>query len=136
MTTKITFSISDLAKEFDLSTRTIRFYEEKGLLAPGRTSGGHRVYSKQDRSRIKLILRGKRFGNTLDEIVDMIGLASEPVSETEQISKTLAYGDRHLAEIRRNKEELELMEREILDLQERLQKRLKDIHAPEEKASD
>lgn len=127
MTIKTTFTISDLAREFDLSTRTIRFYEEKGLLSPARTAGGHRVYSRQDRSRIKLILRGKRFGNTLDEIVDMIGLASEPMSESEQIRKTMAYGDRHLEEIRRKQEELVLMEREILDLQDRLQQRLVDI---------
>ncbi len=130
MTSRTTYTISELAKEFDLSTRTIRFYEEKGLLAPDRTAGGHRVYSRQDRSRIKLILRGKRFGHTLDEIVDMIGLASEPVSEKEQIQKTMAYGDRHLAEIRRNMEEMELLEREILDLKVRLQKRLGEIEGP------
>lgn len=122
-----TFTISELANEFDLSTRTIRFYEEKGLLAPTRTAGGHRVYSRNDRSRIKLILRGKRFGHTLDEIVDMIGLASDDISEQEQIEKTLAYGDRHLEEIRRNLEELNVMEGEILDLQNRLKKRLAEL---------
>jgi DNA-binding transcriptional MerR regulator len=127
MTKQNGFSISQLAREFDLSTRTIRFYEEKGLLAPRRTPGGHRVYSKRDRARLKLILRGKRFGHTLDEIADMIGLASENMDEAAQIQRTLDYGDRHLDQIRSNITELRLMEREILELKERLTNRLAEI---------
>ena len=125
------YTISQLAREFDLSTRTIRFYEEKGLLAPQRTNGGHRVYFRQDRSRIRLILRGKRFGHTLDEIADMIGLASESMSEEEQIRKTLAYGDRHLQQIQRNMEDLRLMESDIRDLKQRLEKRLAGLREAE-----
>ena len=120
-------SISDLAREFDISTRTIRFYEEKGLIAPGRTNGGQRVYQRRDRARLKLILRGKRFGHTLDEIAEMIGLASEDLDEKEQIRRTLAYGDRNLDEIQRRLEEMRLMEQEILSLKERLQERLRRL---------
>jgi DNA-binding transcriptional MerR regulator len=123
------WSISELAKEFDLSTRTIRFYEEKGLLSPERTAGGHRYYTRRDRARLRLILRGKRFGHSLEEIADMIGPASAELCETEQIRKSLAYGDRNLAEICRRMEELKLMEREILDLREKLTERLKELEA-------
>ena len=62
-----THTISELAQEFGLTTRTIRFYEEKGLIAPVRV-GQKRLYSNADRVRIKLILRGKRIGMTLQEL--------------------------------------------------------------------
>ena len=122
-----TFTIGQLAEEFDLSTRTIRFYEEKNLLCPERTVGGHRVYSRRDRARLKLILRGKRFGHTLDEIADMIGMASEELDEKDQIRKTLAYGERNLNEIRAAMRELQLIEQDILDMGERLTKRLEEL---------
>ena len=65
MDTEITFSISELAQEFDISSRTIRFYEEKGLIAPRRTKGNQRRYTAKDRFRLKWIIRGKRFGYSL-----------------------------------------------------------------------
>ena len=68
-----TFSIVDLAREFDVTTRTIRFYEEHGLLAPTRR-GSRRIYAPRDRTRLKLIMRGKRLGFSLAEIKEMIEL--------------------------------------------------------------
>jgi DNA-binding transcriptional MerR regulator len=68
-----TYTISDLAQEFGVTTRTIRFYEEKGLVTPLR-EGQKRLYSPADRVRIKLILRGKRIGMTLRECVDFIDM--------------------------------------------------------------
>ncbi|MEM7208355.1 MAG: MerR family DNA-binding transcriptional regulator [Pseudomonadota bacterium] len=68
-----TFSISELAKQFSVTTRAIRFYEDKGLLNPTR-NGRNRVYSKRDRTRLKLVLRGKRLGFTLDETREIIDL--------------------------------------------------------------
>jgi DNA-binding transcriptional MerR regulator len=65
---KAIYSISDLSSEFGITNRSIRFYEEKGLIQPDRTTGNQRRYSPKDRVRLKLILRGKRFGYTLDEI--------------------------------------------------------------------
>ena len=65
------YSISDLAQEFNLTTRAIRFYEDEGLLQPGR-SGRRRVYGTRDRVRLKLILRGKRLGFSLSEVRDII----------------------------------------------------------------
>ncbi|WP_199611433.1 MerR family transcriptional regulator [Flocculibacter collagenilyticus] len=70
---EITFSISDLAKEFDITTRSIRFYEDQGLLMPSR-SGQTRIYSKRDRVRLKLILRGKRLGFSLAETKNLFEL--------------------------------------------------------------
>ncbi len=69
----MSFSISELANEFDITTRTIRFYEEKGLLSPTR-KGQQRVYSNRDRVRLKLILRGKRLGMTLEQAAEIISL--------------------------------------------------------------
>jgi len=119
------FSISKLAEELGISTRTIRFYEEKGLIRPARTKGNQRIYSKRDRTRLKLILRGRRFGYSLDEISEMIGLSDVDMDEMSQIQKSLDYGDRKLEDIRQRIEELRMLERDMLDMKERLVKRLK-----------
>lgn len=71
------YFIGELAEEFDVTTRTLRFYEEKGLLSPSR-SGQTRVYSAADRTRLKLILRGKRLGLSLDQSAEII-LMYDPV---------------------------------------------------------
>jgi DNA-binding transcriptional MerR regulator len=67
------YSIGDLAGEFAISTRTIRFYEAKGLIAPKR-AGTTRIYSRRDRARLILILRGKRLGFSLEEVAEYLGL--------------------------------------------------------------
>jgi DNA-binding transcriptional MerR regulator len=68
------YCISELASEFAISPRSIRFYEEKGLISPKRTAGNQRIYNKRDRARLKLILRGRRFGYSLEEISEMIAI--------------------------------------------------------------
>ena len=82
LTEKPSWTIGQLADDLDVSTRSIRFYEEKGLLKPARSAGRYRVYDKRDRARLKLILRGKRFGMTLDEILEVLGLATVDMDET------------------------------------------------------
>ncbi|PLW68679.1 MerR family transcriptional regulator [Pseudohalioglobus lutimaris] len=79
-----TYTISELAKEFEVTTRTIRFYEEKGLIAPLR-QGQKRLYTPADRVRIKLILRGKRIGMTLDECVEVIDMYDPAHNNSEQL---------------------------------------------------
>ncbi|MEM1153498.1 MAG: MerR family DNA-binding transcriptional regulator [Pseudomonadota bacterium] len=79
-----TYSISDLAKEFEVTTRTIRFYEEKGLISPLR-DGQKRLYSNADRVRIKLILRGKRIGMTLQESVEFIDMYDPEHNNDDQL---------------------------------------------------
>tara|TARA_R110002049_G_scaffold124997_10_gene280547 strand:+ start:1884 stop:2273 length:390 start_codon:yes stop_codon:yes gene_type:complete len=80
-----TYTISELAQEFGVTTRTIRFYEEKGLIQP-RRDGQKRLYSAADRVRIKLILRGKRIGMTLQESVDVIDMYDPSHNNTQQLN--------------------------------------------------
>jgi DNA-binding transcriptional MerR regulator len=81
---KQTYTISELASEFEVTTRTIRFYEEKGLVQPVR-EGQKRLYTAADRVRIKLILRGKRIGMTLQESVEVIDLYDPQRNNAEQL---------------------------------------------------
>ena len=121
------YIISDLATEFDISSRTIRFYEEKGLISPRRTKGNQRIYGKRDRARLKLILRGKRFGYSLDEIAEMIGMTDLNMSEVEQIEKSLDYAKKNLAEIRDRIKDLELLEEDLLSVKAKLDKRMDQL---------
>ena len=83
-----TYTISELAQEFGVTTRTIRFYEEKGLIQPLR-DGQKRLYTPADRVRIKLILRGKRIGMTLQESVDLIDMYDPSRNNTQQLNSLL-----------------------------------------------
>lgn len=83
------FSISELANEFAISTRTIRFYEEKGLIHPQRR-GQRRIYTTADRARIKLILRGKRIGLSLAESVEIIDMYAHEGNDAAQLRSLLA----------------------------------------------
>lgn len=130
---KASHSISDLAAEFGITSRSIRFYEEKGLIHPGRTRGNQRIYTPKDRARLKLILRGKRFGYTLDEIAKMIGLADVDVNEIDQIRSALSYGDKKLKEIGQRLTELKALEADIRTVREKLIRRLETL---ERKKSD
>ncbi len=78
------YGIAELAREFNVTTRTIRFYEDKGLLSPER-QGQRRVYSPRDRVRLRLIMRGKRLGFSLSEIRQMIDLYDDDPSEVAQL---------------------------------------------------
>jgi DNA-binding transcriptional MerR regulator len=88
MNTARTYTISELAAEFDVSTRTIRFYEEKGFITPER-DGTRRIYSAADRARIRLILRGKRIGLTLAESVEIIDMYDTQGNNAEQLDALL-----------------------------------------------
>ncbi len=124
---KQTFTISELAAQLDISPRTIRFYEEKGLISPRRTPGNQRVYTPKDRARLKLILRGKRFGFSLDEIAEMIGTPDADMGEVEQIRKSLDYGRKKLEEIRDRMKDLIILEQDLLAVQKKLLKRLEEL---------
>ncbi len=124
---KTRFSISELADELDISTRAIRFYEEKGLIRPERTQGNHRIYHKRDRTRLKLILRGKRLGYSLDEIAEMIGMAEFNMDEVEQLKKSLAYGDKKLKEVDERMEELQVLKQDLYAVRQKILNRLAQI---------
>ena len=110
-----TYSISSLSKEFGISTRSVRFYEEIGLIFPQRGPGGQRVFNSDDRARLKLILRGKRFGLALEEIVAILGKANHRLGEKEQIRNALRYGEIYLTKVRTQIAELRQIEREMLE---------------------
>jgi len=82
------YTISQLASEFDVTARTLRFYEDKGLLSPAR-KGQARIYSARDRAKLKLILQGKRIGLPLDEIKDLMGLYELHGNKPEELRATL-----------------------------------------------
>ena len=88
-TERAEFSISELAQEFDVTPRAIRFYEDQGLLAP-RREGQRRIYTPRDRTRLKLTLRGKRLGLTLAEIRELIDMYESPADTAQQLQAFLA----------------------------------------------
>ncbi len=100
------YSIRDLADEFKVTTRTIRFYEDKGLMAPER-EGQRRIYHRRDRARLILILRGKRLGFSLDEIQHLVELYDSPDDEIPQLEKYLETLRAHKQTLLSQKRDLE-----------------------------
>jgi len=101
-----TFSISDLAREFGVTTRTLRYYEERGYLRP-RRDGSKRIFSSADRTRIRLILRGKRIGLTLEECVEIIDMYRPGDGGEEQLNALLKRVGARRADLERQREDLE-----------------------------
>jgi DNA-binding transcriptional MerR regulator len=117
----ITYTISDLAREFDLTTRAIRFYEDLGLLQPERSGPGgrNRVYSVRDRTRLKLTLRAKRLGLSLTEAKDIIETYDSPRDTGAQLNKFLDVLALHrkqieeqMADLQANLDEIKVHQRE------------------------
>lgn len=129
-----TWSIGQLAQEMGVSTRSIRFYEEKGLLSPQRSNGGQRLYHKRDRTRLKLILRGKRFGLSLEQCADILGLAALEPDEASQIKKALSYGQEILADLERRLQDLKAMHREMKGVEKKMHARLAQLKAGRDQA--
>ena len=114
--------IGDLAREFDLTTRAIRFYEDCGLLAPQR-HGRTRVYSARDRTRLKLTLRGKRLGLTLAQVKELVDMYESPRDSAPQLRKFLVVLSAHRAELEQRMADLGATLAEVR-AQEREAKRL------------
>lgn len=104
-----TYTISDLAQEFDLTTRAIRFYEDMGLLEPERSGPGgrNRVYSARDRTRLKLTLRAKRLGLSLNEAKDLIDMYDSPRDTVPQLKKFLVVLAEHRQQLESQLADLE-----------------------------
>jgi DNA-binding transcriptional MerR regulator len=107
-----TYTISDLASEFDVTTRTIRFYEEKGLLKPDR-EGTRRIYSPSDRTKLRLILRGKRLGLSLDESAEIVLMYGSARNNRKQLEKLIARIREKQVDLKNQQRDLEFM---LLDL--------------------
>ncbi|MGE7092624.1 MerR family transcriptional regulator [Lysinibacillus sp. NPDC048646] len=109
-------TIQEVAKEFHVSTRTIRYYEELGLLNPGRSNTHQRTFSKKEMAKLKLIFRGKRFGFSLDEIKEMVLLFDFDRTGIQQLQRTVAYGEQKMQEIDDKIAELLQMKSELQQL--------------------
>lgn len=107
-----TFAISDLAREFGITPRTIRFWEDQGILAPER-DGSKRVFTRRDRARLKMALRGKRLGLSLAEIKDLIGMYSNTEDETPQLLECLRVMSKRREALELQREDIEAMLAEI-----------------------
>ena len=116
------FAIADLAREFGISTRTIRFYESRGLLAPERV-GATRIFRRRDRARLILILRGKRLGFSLRDISDYLSLYD--ADRTQQVHLLAEKVDERLALLERQRLDLETTISELRDIKALADARLK-----------
>jgi len=107
-----TYAIGELAREFDLTTRAIRFYEDCGLINPQR-SGRTRVYTARDRTRLKLTLRGKRLGLTLAEVKDLVDMYESPRDTEAQLTKFLVVLAEHRAQLEQQMADLNVTLAEV-----------------------
>ena len=118
------FSIGELAKEFDVTPRAIRFYEDQGLLAP-RRDGQRRIYTPRDRTRLKLTLRGKRLGLTLSEIRELIDMYEPGRDERPQLKRFLAVLESHKETLLQQRADLEAQLSELQTFEKKVRKQLK-----------
>ena len=108
-------TIGELAAEFDITTRTIRFYEAKGLIAPER-KGVARAYSRRDRARLILILRGKNLGFSLEDIKEYLALYDADTSQTAQVRLLKAKVEAHIDALNRKRADLDRTLKELKDI--------------------
>ncbi|KFC69776.1 putative transcriptional regulator LiuR of leucine degradation pathway, MerR family [Devosia sp. LC5] len=116
------FAIADLAKEFGISTRAIRFYEAKGLLAPERV-GATRIFRRRDRARLILILRGKRLGFSLRDISDYLSLYD--ADRSQQVSLLIGKVDERLASLQAQLSDLQTTIAELKEIKKLADERIK-----------
>lgn len=118
------FSITELANEFALTTRAIRFYEDQGLLSPERR-GTRRIYSQRERVRLKLVLRGKRLGMSLADIAGILDLYDADHSERPQLLKFLEVLGARRVLLEQQREDIDVVLEEISSIERDCRKRLK-----------
>lgn len=134
-----TYTITELAREFDITPRAIRFYEDQGLLSPKREGAGGRtrVYSARERTRLKLTLRGKRLGLSLQEIKELVDMYESPKDTALQLKRFLTVLAQHREMLERQREDLEVTLAEIAAHEEEcrhLLAKAADVPAGEKKA--
>ena len=110
-----TYTITELAREFDITPRAIRFYEDQGILAPSREGAGgrNRVYTPRDRTRLKLTLRGKRLGLSLSEIKSLVDMYESPKDTEAQMHRFLTVLAQHRETLEQQREDIEMSLSEI-----------------------
>jgi len=122
---RATYSISDLAREFALTTRAIRFYEDEGLLAP-RRHGQSRIYGERERTRIKLILRGKRLGLALAEIREILDLYDSREGDRRQLARFLEVLEHRRRQLEVQRGDIDALLDEIAAIERDCRRRLKE----------
>jgi len=128
MTQQTHYTIRELADEFDVTTRTLRFYEEKGLLNPTRDNQT-RLYSPADRTRLRLILRGKRLGLSLEESSAIVLMYDSDDNNSEQLKTLITKIREKRTELLEQKQELELMLDDLSDSEEKCLKSLQELNS-------
>jgi len=129
-----TYSIADLAREFGVTTRTIRFYEDQGMLSPLR-DGLRRIYRSRDRTRLKLILRGKGLGFPLAEVGKIIDLYDAPRGEDAQLHRLLAKIAERRRELEGKREDIEASLQDLEEVADTCRDRLKELENKRTKKS-
>ncbi len=124
-----TYTITELATEFDVTTRTIRHYEDEGLLTP-RREGTNRLFSSRDRVRLKLALRGKRLGFSLAEIRELFNLYDMARDEKQQMQEFIAKLERRREMLEQQREDIEVMLNEIMFFENQCRRLLAENQLP------
>jgi DNA-binding transcriptional MerR regulator len=131
----VTYSISELSKEFDITTRSIRFYEDQGLLTPLR-QGQTRIYSKRDRVRLKLILRGKRLGFSLSETGQLFELYDADKSSVTQLTIMLKLIEQKKTELHQQMDDIKVVLMELVTVEKRCRETLVDAKNIDTKSTE
>ena len=121
-----TFTITELAREFEVTSRTIRFYEDKGLIAPERR-GTARLFNPRDRTRLRLILRGKRLGLTLAEIAEIVDMYDAEPGEKGQLELLIARIGERRARLEQQKRDIDATLADLDGVKARCVKRLQAL---------
>lgn len=127
------YTITQLTQEFGITTRTLRFYEAQGLITPQRR-GRQRLYKPADRTRLKLILRGKRLGFSLTEISEIIGMYGKAPGEAGQLQLLMRKIAERRAELEEKRNDIELTLAELADVERGCQTRLQELGVPQDEA--
>lgn len=126
------YSIGELSREFDITPRSIRFYEEQGLLAPER-NGQNRVYKKKDRVRLRLILRGKRLGFSLSEVKTLFELYDDSSNSKPQLEAMLRMTQEKRAIMVQQLDDIKMLMSELDDVELRCREELAELSGGSDK---
>lgn len=125
-----TYTITELAREFDITPRAIRFYEDQGILSPSREGAGgrNRVYLPRDRTRLKLTLRGKRLGLSLSEIKGLVDMYESPKDTEAQMHRFLTVLAQHRETLEQQREDIEMSLSEIASHEDECRRLMAALH--------
>lgn len=132
-----TYTITELAREFDITPRAIRFYEDQGIISPRREGAGGRtrIYSARERTRLKLTIRGKRLGLSLSEIKSLVDMYESPKDSVAQLNRFIDILTRHREVLEQQREDIEVTLAELATHEESCRQLLAQARAAEKPAA-